>query len=83
MENISSPGGIGPRLVQPIQISSPFTGCPVIPKIKTLDYGDRIQEEAFWYCPDSGNFIQKGVVKVTYKGSADDTGQETGITSSP
>ena len=83
MENISSPNGIGPRLVQPIQISSPFTGSPVRPVIKSLDYGDRVQEEAFWYCPDSGNFIQKGVVKVVYKGSKDDSGQESGITSSP
>ena len=71
------------NLVQPIQITSPYTGSPVRPTIKTLDYGDRTQEEAFWYCPDSGNFIQKGVVSVTYKGSTDDGGQETGITSVP
>mgnify|MGYP003646730323 FL=1 len=72
-----------PKLVRPIQIASPFTGTPVRPKIKSLDYGDRIQEEAFWFCPDSGNFIQKGVVSVVYKGSRGDDGQETGITSSP
>ena len=50
-------------VVQPKKIASPWTGSWSTPEIKVRDYGDEIVTEAWWYCPDSGQFITKGVVK--------------------
>lgn len=44
------------------KIESPFSGEMCIPKTKTLDYGDRIITEAWWYCPRTGKFVLKGIV---------------------
>ena len=49
--------------VEAKKIQSPWSGAWVTPKIKVRDYGDEIVTEAWWYCPDSGNFITKGVIK--------------------
>ncbi len=49
--------------VQPKRIPSPFSGQLSTPKIKERDYGEYILVEAWWYCPSTGNFIQKGVVE--------------------
>ena len=50
-------------IVEPKKIQSPWTGSWSQPKIKVRDYGDEIVTEAWWYCPDLGKFITKGVVK--------------------
>lgn len=55
------------QMVQPKIISSPFSGSPCKPRIKSYEQGNKIIEEAYWYCPDSGRFITKGVVKITDK----------------
>ena len=49
--------------VEPKKIMSPHSGNWSIPKIKVRDYGDEVITEAWWYCPDTGIFITKGVVK--------------------
>ena len=54
-------------LVQPKIIASPVTGNPVRPQIRTRESQGKIYTEAYWYCPDSGAFIQKGVVSVEDK----------------
>lgn len=54
-------------LVQPRKIASPYTGELVAPQLKVRDYGNEIITEAWWYCPATGQFIQKGVVKVEPK----------------
>ena len=51
-------------LVQPKRIVSPWTGNLSTPKIKVQKCRNEIVHEAWWYCPDSGKFITKGVVKV-------------------
>ena len=48
--------------VKPIQIMSPYSGVMVKPKLREKDYGDKIVVEAWWYCPSSGEFMQKGIV---------------------
>tara|TARA_R110002020_G_scaffold41913_1_gene123162 strand:+ start:775 stop:969 length:195 start_codon:yes stop_codon:yes gene_type:complete len=53
--------------VQAKKIVSPYSGSPSSPKIFEKDYGDRIVTEAWWYCPDSGQFITKGIVKEVMK----------------
>ena len=58
--------------VEPKMIQSPYTGKLVKPQLKVHDMGDRIITEAWWYCPDSGQFITKGVVSEKAK----DTGKE-------
>ena len=54
-------------LVQPRKIESPWTGEQCLPQIKVRDYGDQLITEAWWYCPTTGQFIGKGVVKVEPK----------------
>lgn len=51
--------------VQPINIASPVTGALCKPRVMKFQRGDKIYEEAHWYCPDSGQFIRKGVVSIT------------------
>lgn len=53
--------------VQPKIIASPYTGNPIRPQIRTRESDGKIYTEAYWYCPDSGRFVQKGVVKVEDK----------------
>ena len=53
--------------VQPKIIPSPVTGRPIRPQIRTRESNNKIYTEAYWYCPDSGMFVQKGVVKVEPK----------------
>jgi len=50
--------------VQPIIIQSPFSGSPMKPQIRTRETEGNIYTEAHWYCPDSGRFVRKGVVKI-------------------
>lgn len=50
--------------VQPKVIASPITGSPSRPRIHTINRGGKVYTEAHWYCPDSGQFIMKGVVSV-------------------
>lgn len=52
------------NFVQPKNIASPMTGALVRPRIITTTRGDKIYEEAHWVCPDSGQFIMKGVVSI-------------------
>lgn len=54
-------------LVQPIIIASPVTGSPCKPQLRTRESDGKIYTEAYWYCPDSGSFVKKGVVKVEDK----------------
>lgn len=49
--------------VQPKKIMSPFTGEYSTPKLRTIEYYDRVVVEAHWYCPSTGQFIQKGIVE--------------------
>jgi len=53
--------------VQPKRIMSPFSGEFSTPKLKVLDHGDKLVTEAWWYCPRTGQYITKGVVKVEPK----------------
>ena len=48
--------------VEPKMIRSPYTGKLCKPQIKVRDDGNTCITEAWWYCPDSGQFITKGVV---------------------
>lgn len=48
-------------------IASPVTGSLSKPQIKSYESGGKIYEEAYWYCPDSGKFITKGIVSVKDK----------------
>ncbi len=50
--------------VRPIRIASPYSGSPVNPKIIETVRDGKIYTEAHWYCPDSGQFIRKGLVEV-------------------
>ena len=50
-----------PDFVQAKKILSPFSGEMCTPKMKTLDYGDRVVTEAHWYCPRTGKFVHKGI----------------------
>ncbi len=45
-------------------ITSPYTGALVRPRLKSREYRGKVYTEAHWVCPDSGNFIRKGLVKV-------------------
>lgn len=53
--------------VRPIVISSPITGSPSKPKIITTERDGKLYEEAHWYCPDSGQFIRKGLISIQDK----------------
>lgn len=54
-------------LVQAKIISSPYSGSPIKPQIRTRECQGKIYTEAHWYCPDSGRFVQKGVISVEDK----------------
>lgn len=51
-------------MVQPIVITSPFSGSPIRPQIRTRISAGKLYTEAHWYCPDSGRFVKKGIIKV-------------------
>lgn len=51
-------------LVNPQPIRSPYTGNLVRPRIREREYLGKIYHEAHWTCPDSGQYIRKGLVKV-------------------
>tara|TARA_R110002020_G_scaffold300466_1_gene516091 strand:+ start:97 stop:288 length:192 start_codon:yes stop_codon:yes gene_type:complete len=51
--------------ITPRQIISPYTGAPVKPKFVEYTHDGKLYKEAHYFCPDSGNFIQKGLVEVT------------------
>ena len=51
-------------IVNPQPIQSPYTGALVRPRMRTREYRGKLYTEAHWVCPDSGNFIRKGLVKV-------------------
>ena len=51
--------------VQPKIIASPVTGSPIRPRIKETTRAGKIYKEAYWYCPDTGQFVQKGLVSIT------------------
>lgn len=57
------------NFVEPKNIASPITGSLCRPRIVTTTRGNKIYEEAHWYCPDSGQFIMKGVISVRDKPS--------------
>lgn len=50
--------------VRPIRIASPFSGAPVNPKIIETIRGNKVYSEAHWICPDSGQFIRKGLIEI-------------------
>ena len=50
--------------VTPKNIASPMTGALCKPRLMKFTRGGKIYEEAHWYCPDTGQFIMKGVVSV-------------------
>ena len=53
--------------VTPKRIMSPFSGEFSTPKLRTIEYRDKIVTEAHWYCPRTGQFITKGTVKIEPK----------------
>lgn len=53
--------------VTPKKIVSPYSGEWCTPKIKEVEYNDRVVVEAHWYCPASGKFVTRGVVEVIPK----------------
>lgn len=53
--------------VQPVIISSPYSGSPIRPQIRTRESDGKIYTEAHWYCPDSGQFVKKGIISVQDK----------------
>ncbi len=50
--------------VNPKPIRSPWTGRLMQPRIKTREYQGQVYTEAHWTCPDSGQFVRKGLVSV-------------------
>jgi len=55
------------QFVRPINIPSPISGQPVVPRIIEKDYGDKVVVEAHWVDPSSGAFIRKGIVEIREK----------------
>jgi hypothetical protein len=55
--------------VQPTIITSPYSGSPIRPQIRTRESSGKIYTEAYWICPDSGQFVKKGVISITEKKS--------------
>lgn len=54
-------------IVQPKIINSPYSGSPIRPQLRDRESDGKIYTEAYWYCPDSGRFVQKGIVKIVDK----------------
>lgn len=50
--------------VNPQPIRSPYTGDLIKPRLRTREYLGKIYTEAHWICPNSGQFVRKGLVKV-------------------
>lgn len=50
--------------VNPKPIRSPWTGRLIRPRIQSREYCGKVYTEAHWICPDSGQFVRKGLVKV-------------------
>ena len=50
--------------VNPKPIRSPFTGRLIQPRIREREYLGKVYTEAHWICPDSGQFVRKGLVSV-------------------
>lgn len=49
-------------LVRPVQVSSPYSGTPVRPRVHSfVDHGNTV-EEAIWICPDTGSIFKRGIV---------------------
>ena len=59
------------NMVQLKNIASPVTGGLSRPRVRTYEKQGKIYEEAYWYCPDSGSFIMKGIVSITDKKQPD------------
>ena len=55
--------------VTPKKIASPWSGSWSSPKLRTIEIDGKVIVEAWWYCPDSGRFITKGIVSETLKES--------------
>jgi len=66
------------NFVEPKNIASPITGSLSRPRIITTTRGDKIYEEAHWYCPDSGQFFLKGVISVKDK-KTQETSQDNSV----
>ena len=60
------------NIVRPVNISSPITGSVCRPKTITTERAGKIYTEAHWYCPDSGQFIRKGLISVVDKSTGKD-----------
>jgi hypothetical protein len=52
------------NFVRPVRITSPISGGQSTPRIVKTQRGDKIYTEAHWYCPDSGQYIRKGIVSI-------------------
>jgi len=52
------------NMVRPIRITSPISGGSSEPRIIKTQRGNKIYTEAHWYCPDSGQFIRKGIISI-------------------
>lgn len=52
------------HFVKPVVITSPISGNPVRPQLKTFTRGNQKITEAHWIDPNSGTFIRKGIVSV-------------------
>ena len=50
--------------VNPQPIQSPYTGDLIRPRLRTREYLGKLYTEAHWICPNSGQFVRKGLVKV-------------------
>lgn len=50
--------------VNPQPIRSPYTGDLIRPRLRTREYLGKLYTEAHWICPNSGQFVRKGLVKV-------------------
>ena len=53
-----------PPYVQPIVITSPYSGEPIRPQIRERISDGKVYTEAYWMCPSSGQFVKKGIVKI-------------------
>jgi hypothetical protein len=53
--------------VQPKRIVSPISGNSVTPKIITREIDGKIVTEAHYYDPNSGVFLQKGIISIVDK----------------
>jgi len=61
------------NIVRPVNIASPIIGASCKPKLVVTERAGKIYTEAHWYCPDSGQFIRKGLISVVDKKSSEDT----------